>query len=256
MALTILAASSMTCSQLSKISNTFLALRNARIVSSSVRSGASRIPNDAATTAVTSVGSSIVERSTKMAAVPVTSPNAVAARKAVCVFPMPAAPVSVKSRRSWSSDAISRISASRPIKLDNGSGKFPGEPSSHESLAMRRRPAARHLRVRGAVRSSTRAPNSGARASRAAACGGIHARGRRSHWRSFGRARPTPLAKALPRADNAEAAFQRAESLKPEPLPSLCTPAFAGTREHPHAAPAIPHVFCVCCEGRLSTLCR
>ena len=119
-----IAASVMTCSQLSRISKSALFLRYAISVSSSGRSGTSCTPSVDAIAATTKAGSPTGASATKQTAVSPVSLSAVPTCNAVWVFPMPPAPVSVTSRCSRTSRATSSSSTSRPTKLVRESGKF------------------------------------------------------------------------------------------------------------------------------------
>ena len=144
--------------------------------------------------------------------------SAVATCSAVWVFPMPPAPVSVTSRWSCTSRAISPSSVSRPTKLVSASGKFDTTVSSQGpslgALPMRRRDpecvaASNSLRCSSL---SASAPHKSARVSR---CGvrRYPARERRCRSCSCGRVRPELLATAPRRAGSAARASRTPTSL-------------------------------------------
>ena len=130
-----IAASTITCSQLSRISSNALFFRYVTSVSSNGRFGTSCTPSVEAIVAATNEGSLIGASPMKQVASSPASLSAIATCNAVCVLPMPPAPVSVTIRCSRTILAISSSSVSRPTKLVSASGRVAILVSGHGPTA-------------------------------------------------------------------------------------------------------------------------
>ena len=120
-----LAASSTTCSQLSRTRSSLREQRKSIKTSRNDRAESSRTPRVAATTSTSSDPSRNSPNSTSHTPSPNTRRASVAARSASRVLPTPPIPVNVTRRDADSKLFISDNSVRRPTKLVNSSGRLP-----------------------------------------------------------------------------------------------------------------------------------